>query len=283
MELFILVVLLIVLIETTILLIAHRPKKVFRTHHRRKIYVDTSVLIDGRILAIAQTGFIGDDLIIPRSVIRELQLLADGKDSDKRTRARFGMDIVNELERVVHCETTIFPDELDRTPVDERLLQLAKANHGLILTNDYNLGKVAATEGIDVLNINDLSLVLRTEYLPGERLTIKIIDLGSNKGQGLGYLKDGTMVVVDHAHNFVGQEVEIEFVRFLQTSSGKMMFAKLVSPVTSKDQANHKDQVISSKNQSSAKRPAFAKTKQQPGQKGKYSSKSKNRKPNSKN
>ena len=194
---------------------------------KRKVYVDTSALMDGRILEVVKTGFVGDKLYIPRSVIRELQLLADGKSSEKRTRARFGMDVANELERSVECDAEIIPDELDRTPVDERLMQLAKENKGLILTNDFNLNKVAKTEKIQVLNINDLALSLRADYLPGDALRIEITGPGSNPKQGVGHLPDGTMVVVDNALSKIGREVEVEFVRYLQTSAGRMMFAKM--------------------------------------------------------
>ena len=232
MELFIFIFSAIILAETTFLTIKSLKKTKVGQGSRRKVYVDTSALMDGRILAVAKTGFIGDDLIIPRSVIREMQLLADGKDSEKRTRARAGMDVANELERVVYFNTEILQDELDKTPVDERLIELAKKNHGLILTNDFNLGKVAATEKIEVLNINDLALTLRSDYLPGEKMKIKIVSVGSNAKQGVGYLPDGTMAVVDNAAKKVGKEVEIEFVRFLQTSAGRMMFAKLTSTRT---------------------------------------------------
>ena len=234
MELFIIILLACILGETTILLIKSSNRKLLNQNAKRKVYVDTCALMDGRILAVAQTGFIGDDIIIPRSVIRELQLLADGKDSEKRARARAGMDVVNELERVVHFNVEILQDELDRTPVDERLIELAKKNHGVILTVDYNLYKVAATEGIDTLNVNDLALVLRGEYLPGEKAVVKITAKGSNPNQGVGHLPDGTMVVVDNAASKTGQEIEIEFVRFIQTSAGRMMFAKIASPRTSK-------------------------------------------------
>ena len=182
---------------------------------------------------VAKTGFIGDDIVIPRSVTNELQLLADGKDSEKRLRARAGLDTVRELERVVFFNTTILGDELDRTPVDNRLMELAKANHGLILTNDYNLSKVAATEHIDTLNLNALALTLRNQYLPGERAKVKIVAAGSNPHQGVAYLRDGTMVVVDHASDKLGQEVEVEFIRLNQTASGTMLFAKLPAPKTS--------------------------------------------------
>jgi pilT protein-like protein len=129
----------------------------------------------------------------------------------------------------VHNEVEILPDALDHTPVDNRLLQLAKENRGTILTTDYNLGMVAKTMDIDVLNVNDLAIELRSDYLPGERMRIKITALGSNPKQGVGYLPDGMMVVVDEAATLVGRFVEIEFVKFLQTNSGRMMFAKVAT------------------------------------------------------
>lgn len=229
MELFILVITLLILAETTIIFIKNSKKPLLATSQKRKLYVDTSALMDPRLLAVAQTGFISDDLLVPRSVIHELQLLADGKDHDKRLRARAGLDAVRELERVVFFDLTIIDDPLDHTPVDNRLLELAKANHGAILTNDFNLQKVAATDHIDTLNLNALALVLRNEYLPGERVKVKVVAIGSGPDQGVAYLKDGTMVVIDHASNKVGKEVEIEFQRLNQTASGTMMFAKLIT------------------------------------------------------
>ena len=205
---------------------------------RRKVFVDTSTLMDGRILSVAKAGFLGDEVLIPRSVIRELQLLADGNDSEKRTRARFGLDVANELERVELANVEIFQDDGERVKVDERLLSLAKEYHGIILTNDYNLTKVAAVEHIDAININELAQGLRSEYLPGDRLNVKIISTGANPHQGVAYLVDGTMVVVDDADRYAGknQTVEIEFVRYLQTNAGKMMFAKLAEPKKAKTQ-----------------------------------------------
>ena len=228
MELFILTITLIILAETTILVIKSRQRPFLNTNQKRKVYVDTSALMDPRLLAVAQTGFIGDEIVIPRSVTRELQLLADGKDSEKRLRAR-------ELERVVYFNTTILNDELGRVQVDNRLIELANANHGLILTNDYNLQKVAETEHIDVLNLNELALAMRAEYLPGERTRVKVVSTGSNPHQGVAYLRDGTMVVIDNASNKVSQEVEIEFVKLNQTASGVMMFARLAHPQTSRN------------------------------------------------
>lgn len=225
MELFTLIFTLLIFSETSILFVKSLKSSAKKTG-RRKIFVDTSALIDGRIVSVARTGFIGDDLLIPRSVIRELQLLADGKDKEKRTLARRGMDNASELERVVYCNTEIFPDELDHTPVDERLIVLAKENHGLICTNDYNLNKVATTEHIDVLNVNNLAISLAGDLTPGKRIKIKITEKGSNRGQGVGHLNDGTMVVVDHASKFVGKEVSAEIIRTHQTSAGRMVFAK---------------------------------------------------------
>ena len=227
MELFILIVTLLILAETSVLVFKNHEKPLLSVSQKRKIYVDTSALMDPRLLAVAQTGFISDEMIVPRSVIQELQLLADGKDDEKRARARAGLDTVRELERVVFFNLNILDDELDHTPVDNRLLDLAKANHGAILSNDYNLQKVAATQDIDVLNLNALALTLRNEFLPGERARVKLVATGSGNNQGVGYLKDGTMVVVDRASRKIGEEVEVEFVRVNQTASGTMMFARL--------------------------------------------------------
>jgi len=231
MKLFITIIILLVFVETTALCAKtfSGKNRLNGQKPRRKVFVDTSTLMDGRILAVAKTGFLGDELLIPRSVIREMQLLADGNDAEKRARARFGLDVVNELERVESAQVEIFPDDTKRVKVDERLLELAKENRGIILTNDFNLIKVAATEHIDAININELAQSLRSEYLPGDHLYVKIISVGSNPHQGVAYLPDGTMVVVDDAEKFAGKNatVEIEFVRYLQTNAGKMMFAKL--------------------------------------------------------
>ena len=228
MELFMIILLVAILGETSVLTYS-QMKSGRKNSGRRKIYVDTSALMDGRILEVARTGFISDDLIIPRSAIREMQLLADGKDSEKRARARAGMELVNELERVEFFNTEILQDALDRTPVDERLIALAKENRGAILTCDYNLEKVAATEHIDVLNVNNLALAMRNEFLPGDKMVIKIVDAGQNRNQGVGYLENGTMVVVDNAAKMIGKETEVQFVRFLQTAAGRMVFAKPIN------------------------------------------------------
>lgn len=193
----------------------------------RKIYVDTSALIDGRVLNVARTGFIDGDLIILKSVLRELQLLADGKDNEKRSRARIGLENVSELERIVEVNTEIIDDGENPNGVDNRLLEYAKKNRGAILTLDYNLIKVAEAERTETLNINDLAIAVRTDYVPGQRIKIRIAEKGANRGQGIGHLPNGTMVVVDKASNKIGKEVTVEFVRFHETSSGKMIFAKV--------------------------------------------------------
>lgn len=225
MDFLILIIVLMILAETTWLTV-HKYKPM--RSGNRKIYVDTSVLIDGRILNIARTGFIDGDLIILKSVLRELQLLADGKDNEKRNRARAGLNNVAELERIVEINTEILDDGEGRKKVDEELLKYAKESKGVILTIDYNLIKVAEAEKIQALNVNDLALAVRTEFLPGEKIRLKITEKGSNRGQGVGHLQDGTMVVVDRASNKIGKDVTVEFVRFYETSSGKMIFAKIV-------------------------------------------------------
>ena len=224
MELFILILTLAIFAETSFLTATkYRPIK----SGKRKIYVDTSALIDGRILNIARTRFIDGDLIILKSVLLELQLLADGKDSEKRNRARAGLEVAAELERVIGINTEILDIEAKYKKVDEELLRLAKENKGTILTLDYNLVKVAEAEKITTLNINDLALAVRSEFLPGEKMKLKILEKGSGRGQGVGHLNDGTMVVVDNAANKVGREITVEFVKFHETSAGKMIFARI--------------------------------------------------------
>ena len=226
MELFILLVCLAILIETTILLVRkYKPT----LGGKRKVYIDTSALIDGRIVNIARSGFLDGDLIILKSVLLELQLLADGKDTEKRTRARAGLSSAAELERVINVNTEIVDDTGGLKKVDEELLKYAKENRGAILAMDYNLIKVAEAEKIETLNINDLALATRSEFVPGEKVKLRILDKGSNKGQGVGHLADGTMVVVDKAANKVGREVTVELIKFYETPAGKMIFAKLSS------------------------------------------------------
>ena len=226
MEISILIVSLLILIETSIL-IFRRFHPNF-TNNKRKIYIDTSALIDGRIVAVAKTGFLEGDLIILKSVLLELQLIADSKDSDKRARARIGLDNASELERVINVNTEIVDDTGGLKKVDEELLKVAKENKGAILTLDFNLIKVAKAEKIPTLNINDLALSVRNEFMPGERFIIRIKEKGSNAGQGVGHLPDGSMVIVEKAANKIGKEIHIELTKNLETSAGRMFFAKII-------------------------------------------------------
>ncbi len=226
-NLVIVAVLLILLGEVTYL-VAKLPRQT--NTKKRLILVDTSVLMDGRIIPIAKSGFIGDTLAIPRSVIGELQFLADNADHDKRSRARMGLDIVKELQDIDYLDVIILQDgSKAKEGVDERLLVLAKKHSGsVICTIDYNLNKVAVVEGIMVLNVNELAQSLRMSYLPGERMILELVQKGQDSHQGVGYLKDGTMVVVEQASKMIGKSVEIEFIRSLQTAAGRMMFARPV-------------------------------------------------------
>jgi len=210
-------------------LVAVNTKKLSHKREVRPIFVDTSVLIDGRIIAVAASGFISGKLSIPRSVIGELQFLADNADNEKRSRARHGLDVVSELQNMPNVSVEIFQDgSRAEEGVDERLLKLAKKYHGSICTIDYNLNKVAIVEDINVLNVNDLAMSLRMAYLPGEKMLLELTQKGQDAHQAVGHLTDGTMVVVEHANNQIGKTVEIEFIRSLQTAAGKMMFAKLL-------------------------------------------------------
>ena len=220
-------VLLVVLAEVTYL-VAKLPRAT--NSRRRMVFVDTSVLIDGRIIPVAKSGFVGGSLVIPRSVIGELQFLADNADHDKRARARYGLDVVKELQELKEIEVTILQDgSKAEEGVDERLLKLAKKYSGAVCTIDYNLNKVAVVEGIPVLNVNELAQSIRMAYLPGERIVLEMVQKGQDSHQAVGYLSDGTMVVVEHAYKLIGQSAEIEFIRSLQTTAGKMMFAKLIT------------------------------------------------------
>jgi len=192
-------------------------------------FIDTSALIDGRILDVAQAGFIPRHLVIPRSVLSELQLLADGADSDKRSRARHGLDIAKALRDLEGINLTVFEDQKGPENVDDQLLILARKYRGSICTIDYNLNKVAQAETISVLNVNELAKNLRMNFLPGERASIMITQKGNDSHQGVGYMSDGTMVVVEQAKQDIGKMVSVEFIRSLQTDAGRMLFAKKVA------------------------------------------------------
>ena len=229
MDTLMIILLLLILAELTYILTKTPNAFGAKVRAGRPIFVDTSVLIDGRIIAVAQSGFISDTLMIPRSVIGELQFLADNADSEKRARARHGLDIVRELQALDTVKVEIFQDgSRAEEGVDERLLKLAKQHGGAVCTIDYNLNKVAQVEQIAVLNVNDLAMSLRMAYLPGEKVTLALTTKGNDNTQAVGHLDDGTMVVVEQAKSKIGSVVEVEVIRSLQTAAGKMMFARPV-------------------------------------------------------
>ncbi len=189
--------------------------------------LDTSVIIDGRIADLCDTGFVEGALVIPQFVLRELQLVADSPDGLKRQRGRRGLDVLDRLQKSSQVEVIIsdqdFPEAGD---VDSKLIECAKSMDGKIVTNDYNLNKVARIQGIKVLNINELVNSLRPVALPGEAMNVFILKEGKEKDQGVAYLDDGTMVVVDNSRRMIGQTVDITVTSVLQTTVGKMIFGR---------------------------------------------------------
>lgn len=196
------------------------------------IILDTSVIIDGRVLDICQTKFLEGRFIVPRFVLQELQQVADSSDSMKRNRGRRGLDVLNRLQKTPHVSVKIDEENFENvTAVDEKLVKLAKVFGAKVLTNDYNLNKVAELQGVTILNINDLANALRPVVLPGEEMDVRIVKDGKEHNQGVGYLEDGTMVVVDNARKSIGSQVRVTVTSVLQTSAGRMIFAKLANAV----------------------------------------------------
>lgn len=224
---FIALMVLIILAETSYL--TYRSTRTTKIK-QDSILLDTSVLIDGRILAIARSGLLTAPLIVPKSVMHELQFMADKADHQKRERARFGLEIIEKLQQIEETELTVVDDGItDVHGVDEQLIVLAKRYGARLCTIDYNLNKVARVQSVRVVNINELSHALRTVHLPGETLEIPLVQVGQEKKQAVGYLDDGTMAVVDDARDLVGQTVEVSITRTLQTAAGSMVFAKLAT------------------------------------------------------
>jgi uncharacterized protein YacL len=188
--------------------------------------LDTSAIIDGRILDIAKTGFISGLVLVPEFVLTELQQVADSQDEIKRARGRRGFEIVEDLKKIKGVRLEVWDKEQKGRNVDEKLLGLAKSLHGRIVTTDFNLNKVASVSGLTVLNVNDLANAVKTVAVPGERISIKIMHLGKDPTQGVGYLTDGTMVVVSEAASSIGRELSVEVTKSLQIPAGRMIFAK---------------------------------------------------------
>jgi uncharacterized protein YacL len=189
--------------------------------------LDTSVIIDGRIADIADTGFLDGVVVIPQFVLRELQLVADSADSLKRNRGRRGLDILQRVQKIVTVSVQIVEDDFPTVrEVDLKLIELAKMYEAKIITNDFNLNKVAQLQGVEVLNINELANALKPIVLPGESMRVFILKEGKEYNQGVAYLDDGTMVVVDNARKLIGKNVDIAVTSVLQTTAGKMIFGK---------------------------------------------------------
>jgi len=190
--------------------------------------LDTSVIIDGRIADIVQTRFIEGRFVIPRFVLKELQQIADSADPLKRARGRRGLEILDKLKKIPNVQIRIHQQDFPETKeVDAKLIKLAKILEAKIITNDYNLNKVAGIQDVPVLNINELANSLKPIFLPGEHLEVKIVKEGSERNQGVGYLDDGTMIVVDNAKHLIGKKLDVSVTSVLQTSAGKMIFAKV--------------------------------------------------------
>ena len=196
------------------------PKKAFKI-------LDTSVIIDGRIADIAETGFLDGVLVIPQFVLRELQLVADSADSMKRNRGRRGLDILQRIQKMAHLNVQIVEDDFPHVrEVDMKLIELAKVYDCKVITNDFNLNKVAQLHGVEVLNINELANSLKPIVLPGETMRVFILKEGKEYNQGVAYLDDGTMVVVDNAKRMISKTIDISVTSVLQTTAGKMIFGK---------------------------------------------------------
>src|SRR5215510_1660117 len=198
--------------------------------HRYKI-LDTSVIIDGRIADVCETGFLDGTLVVPQFVLKELQLVADSSDSLKRNRGRRGLDILQKIQKMAGVHVMIsdldFPDVRE---VDLKLIELARTLQGKIVTNDFNLNKVAQLRGVDVLNVNELANSLKPVVLPGEIMKVFILKEGKEYNQGVAYLDDGTMVVVDNARKMISKTIDIVVTSVLQTTAGKMIFGRYIDP-----------------------------------------------------
>lgn len=193
----------------------------------RPLILDTSMIIDGRVLDIAKTGFISGLVLVPKFVLTELQQVADSSDDLKRQRGRKGFEVVEELKKLKTIRIEVWDKDQSGKTVDEKLMNLAKALNGKLLTTDFNLNKLATISNLSVLNINDLANALKTISLPGEKMEIKIVHLGKDKMQGVGYLNDGTMVVVSSGADKIGRTIKVEITKNIQTPAGRMIFAKV--------------------------------------------------------
>ena len=198
-----------------------------KSENERRVLVDTSAIIDGRISDIAKTGFLGATLVVPRFVLNELQFVSDSADSLRRQRGRRGLDVLGELQENKEVNVVISDIDVEGVrEVDDRLVLLGRQMNCPILTNDFNLNRVAELQGVKVLNINDLANAVKVIILPGESLQIAVIQEGKEYNQGVGYLDDGTMVVIENGQRYIDKQIEVTVTKILQTSAGRMIFAK---------------------------------------------------------
>ena len=188
--------------------------------------IDTSVIVDGRVLDIVETGFLEGPLVLPRFVLRELQLIADSADPMKRTRGRRGLEVLSKLQEMIALDI-VDQDYNDLVGVDAKLVRMARERNAKLITNDYNLNRVAQVEGVDVLNVNELAGAVKPVVLPGEELHVAIVRDGKETHQGVGYLDDGTMIVVENGRRLIGEEADVTVTSVLQTVAGRMIFAKI--------------------------------------------------------
>lgn len=195
----------------------------------KPLILDTSAIIDGRVLDVAKTGFISGLILVPKIVLLELQQVSDSKDELKRQRGRRGFATLEELKNIKGVKIEVWDKEQSGKTVDDKLLNLSKSLHGKILTCDFNLNKIATIAGATVLNVNDLANSLKTVALPGEDLEIKIVHLGKDPKQGVGYLSDGTMVVIQDAADLIGQTIKVEVTKTIQIPQGRMIFGRKVT------------------------------------------------------
>jgi uncharacterized protein YacL len=202
------------------------PPELAASELRVTLLLDTSVIIDGRIADVAKAGFLLGKLAVPRFVLNELQYIADSSDSLRRNRGRRGLEVLDKLQNTPNVDIIfIDQDPTDATQVDDKLVSLARQSGALVVTNDYNLNRVARLQGVQILNINELANAVKSVLLPGEELPLRIIQEGKESGQGVGYLEDGTMVVVENGRRYLNQEVLVQVTKVLQTNAGRLIFA----------------------------------------------------------
>ncbi len=235
----ILVVLSLLQISTLILvLLLFKPSTGSKKSKKKQIVLDTSAVIDGRVLSLAEAGFLSDtELISTNIILDELQYMADEGDSFKRSKARYGLEVLNKLSTLKNISLITINLSKSEHQVDQQLLNLSKKLGAQLFTADFNLAQRAKVEGVEILSPNNLAEALKPQILPGEIFRIKLIQKGDDRGQAVGYLQDGTMVVAENCQNKIGQTIELKSSKIIQTAGGRIIFAQPVSPVRSQRQA----------------------------------------------